>query len=87
MVDVDRDEGLRERLIAAGELIPAAGSRDDLPAGLLDSTVDAAAELQRLRDDGELLPGGGGPFPEPLPAVPGRPLSEVLLQMREDERW
>jgi hypothetical protein len=52
---VERDEGLRERLIVAGRLIPAAGSPDGVPV-------------------------------EPLPAVPGPPLSEVLLRMREEER-
>ncbi|MCE6999789.1 type II toxin-antitoxin system prevent-host-death family antitoxin [Saccharothrix sp. S26] len=44
-----------------------------------------------LRDElianGELLRGRGGRLPEPLPATSGTPISEVLRQMREAERW
>lgn len=44
-----------------------------------------------LRDqlvaNGELLRGRGGRLPEPLPATSGTPISEVLRQMRDEERW
>ncbi|MCP3797916.1 type II toxin-antitoxin system prevent-host-death family antitoxin [Allokutzneria sp. A3M-2-11 16] len=45
-----------------------------------------------LRDqliaNGELLPGRGRSFPPPLPAAQGeRAFSDVLQQMRDEERW
>jgi antitoxin (DNA-binding transcriptional repressor) of toxin-antitoxin stability system len=48
---------------------------------------DAVPGRDRLAATGVLLRGRGRPFPPPLPATTGTPISEVLRQMREDERW
>ncbi|PRY42625.1 type II toxin-antitoxin system Phd/YefM family antitoxin [Umezawaea tangerina] len=48
---------------------------------------ETATTRDRMIADGELVRGRGGPLPEPLPATTGTPLSEVLRQRREDERW
>ncbi|WP_086828532.1 type II toxin-antitoxin system Phd/YefM family antitoxin [Allokutzneria sp. NRRL B-24872] len=46
---------------------------------------------EQLIANGELLPAGGSKdawFEPPLPADPGKPLlSEILQQMRDEERW
>ncbi|MFB9908123.1 type II toxin-antitoxin system Phd/YefM family antitoxin [Allokutzneria oryzae] len=44
---------------------------------------------EQLIANGELVPGRGGAFPPPLPAAaPGeRTFSDVLQQMRDEERW
>lgn len=48
---------------------------------------DAPTLRDQLILNGELVRGRGRAFPEPLPPTSGTPISEVLRQMREDERW
>ncbi|WP_158843161.1 type II toxin-antitoxin system Phd/YefM family antitoxin [Saccharothrix deserti] len=48
---------------------------------------EALSVRDQLVANGVLLRGRGRPFPKPLPPATGTPISEVLRQMREDERW
>ncbi|MEU6150468.1 type II toxin-antitoxin system prevent-host-death family antitoxin [Actinosynnema sp. NPDC047251] len=74
------------RRAEAGERI-AVTDHGRVVAEIGPPTEDASSLRDQLIVNGELLRGRGGPFPEPLPPTTGTPLSEVLRQMREDERW
>lgn len=61
-----------------------------VPVARLQPLEDSDPVLARLEREGILLPGGSGrieDMPPPLPLGPGeKTLTEVLLEMREDER-
>ena len=44
---------------------------------------------ERMLADGRITPARGDllSLPEPLPALPGKPLSQVIIEMRDEERW
>ncbi|WP_309114483.1 type II toxin-antitoxin system prevent-host-death family antitoxin [Saccharothrix sp.] len=74
------------RRAEAGERI-AVTDHGRVVAKIVPPDDEALSLWDQLVANGEMLRGRGGPLPEPLPPSTGTPLSEVLRQMREDERW
>ncbi|HEY6749295.1 MAG TPA: type II toxin-antitoxin system prevent-host-death family antitoxin [Mycobacteriales bacterium] len=77
------------RLVKAGERV-AVTERGELIAYLIPASEKPASIIDQLIAAGQYRPAIGSladlPAPEPLP--PGtRPLSEVLQEMRDEERW
>jgi prevent-host-death family protein len=76
-------------LVKAGQRV-AVTERGELIAYLVPADEEPASILDRLEAAGQLRRGVGSildlPAPEPLPAG-ARPLSEVLQEMRDEERW
>ncbi|WP_447003786.1 type II toxin-antitoxin system Phd/YefM family antitoxin [Saccharothrix isguenensis] len=87
--------GLRELRHHAGEYVRRAEAGERIAVtdhGRVVAEIgppgeDALPVRDQLAAKGVLLRGRGRPFPPPLPATTGTPISEVLRQMREDERW
>jgi prevent-host-death family protein len=86
--------GLRELRHHATEYIRRAEAGERISVtdrGKVVAEIGPPSESATLRDrliaDGELVRGRGGVFPEPLPTSSGTSLSEVLRQMRDEERW
>jgi len=86
--------GLRELRHHATEYVRRAETGEHIAItdrGKVVAEIGPPSEAMTIRDrmiaDGELVRGRGGRLPEPLPATTGTPLSEVLRQRREDERW
>jgi prevent-host-death family protein len=77
------------RLVKAGERV-AVTERGELIAYLVPASEAPSSILDQLEAAGHLRRGIGSildlPEPEPLPAG-ARPLSEVLQEMRDEERW
>ncbi|GAA0231375.1 type II toxin-antitoxin system Phd/YefM family antitoxin [Saccharothrix mutabilis subsp. mutabilis] len=74
------------RRAEAGERI-AVTDHGRVVAQIVPPDPEASSLWDELVANGEVLRGRGGPLPEPLPPTTGTPLSEVLRQLREDERW
>lgn len=74
------------RRAEAGERI-AVTDHGRVVAEIVPPQHGASSLRDQLVANGELLRGRGGRLPEPLPATSGTPISEVLRQMRDEERW
>ena len=74
------------RRVAAGESITV--TERGKPVAVLNPPPDDQLSVrEKLIAAGMLIPGNGGEFPEPLPPRPGPALSEILQQMRDEERY
>ncbi len=74
-----RDEGRAYEVTERGEPVARLTPLEDRPASLYD----------RMIADGRITPATRSirDLPPPLPQVPGKPLSQVLRELRDDEPW
>ncbi|SHG09654.1 type II toxin-antitoxin system Phd/YefM family antitoxin [Streptoalloteichus hindustanus] len=73
------------RRVAAGESFTVTDRGH--PVALLRPVGPESSLREQLIANGELIPGRGGRFPEPLPPLPGVSASEELQRLRDEERW
>lgn len=74
-----REEGRAYEVTERGEPVARLTPLEDRPMSLID----------RMIAEGRITPASRGweDVPPPLPALKGKPLSQILQQMRDEEPW
>jgi len=74
-----REEGRAYEVTERGEPVARLMPLEDRPTSLIEQMIADGRITPPTREWTEI--------PEPLPARPGKPLSQVLQEMRDEERW
>ena len=74
-----REEGRAYEVTERGEPVARLTPLADRPASLMEQMIADGRITPATREWSEI--------PEPLPARPGKPLSQVLQEMRDEEQW
>lgn len=74
-----REEGRAYEVTERGEPVARLTPLTERPASLMEQMIADGRITPATREWSEI--------PEPLPAGPGKPLSQILQEMRDEEQW
>jgi prevent-host-death family protein len=74
-----REEGRAYEVTERGEPVARLTPLEDRPTSLIDQMIADGRITPATRDWSEI--------PPPLPMRPGKPLSQILQEMRDEEPW